>query len=61
MIQVPRRSGVSCWGRRGRMLCAMDYKILVLHSTDLSAASLTVAKSKIAEALPKTYFKVCLH
>lgn len=36
----------------------MDYKILVLQSTDLSATSLMVAKSKIA--LPKTYFKVCL-
>lgn len=43
------------------MLCAMDYKTLVLQSTDLSATSLTVAKSKIAEALPKTYFKVCSH
>lgn len=43
------------------MLCAMDYKTLVLQCTDLSATSLTVAKSKIAEALPKTYFKVCSH
>lgn len=43
------------------MLCAMDYKILVLQSTDLSAASLMVAKSKIAEALPKNYSKICLH
>lgn len=45
-------------GGEGRTLCAMDYKILVLQSTDLSATSLMVAKSEIAEALPKTYFKV---
>lgn len=44
-------------GGEGRTLCAMDYKILVLQSTDLSATSLMVAKSEIAEALPKTYFK----
>lgn len=41
------------------MLCAVDFKILVLQSTDLSATSRMVAKSKIAEPLPKTYFKVC--
>lgn len=32
-------------GGEGRTLCAMDYKILVLQSTDLSATSLMVAKS----------------
>lgn len=42
----------------GRTLCAMDYKILVLQGTDLSATRLMVAKSEIAEALPETYFKV---
>lgn len=40
------------------MLCAKDFKILVLQCTDHSATSLIVAKSRIAEALPKTYFKV---
>lgn len=39
----------------------VSYKILVLQSTDLSATRLMVAKSQIAEALPKTYFKVCSH
>lgn len=45
-------------GGEGRTLCAMDYKISVLQGTDLSAMSLVVAKSEIAGALPKTYFKV---
>lgn len=45
-------------GGEGRTLCAMDYKISVLRSTDLSATSLLVAKSEIAEPLPKPCFKV---
>lgn len=39
----------------------VSYKILVFQSTDLSATSPVVAKSKIAEALPEMYLKICSH
>lgn len=35
----------------------VGYKILVFQSTDLSATSPVVAKSKVAEALPEMYFE----